>query len=132
MKALSVRQPWAFHILNSGKDIENRSWRTRHRGWIAIHASTKVEQDEDVDLPRGVRRPKPDQLVTGAIVGVVRVVDVVERKRSKWHLSGQLGWVLASPRRLKKPIRCKGKLSLWQVPPGAMAQITKQIGRLKD
>ena len=28
MKALSIRQPWAWAILHAGKDIENRDWRT--------------------------------------------------------------------------------------------------------
>lgn len=32
MKALSIRQPWAWLILHAGKDIENRVWQTRFRG----------------------------------------------------------------------------------------------------
>jgi len=40
MKALSVRQPWAWLIVNAYKDIENRDWATKLRGRIWIHAST--------------------------------------------------------------------------------------------
>jgi hypothetical protein len=30
--ALSVRQPWAWLIVNGYKDVENRSWTTHYRG----------------------------------------------------------------------------------------------------
>ena len=46
MKALSIRQPWAWLILHGGKDIENRDWATRFRGRVLIHASKGVTQDE--------------------------------------------------------------------------------------
>ena len=39
MKALSIRQPWAWLIVNGHKDIENRSWPTRFRGPVLIHAA---------------------------------------------------------------------------------------------
>ncbi len=46
MKALSIRQPWAWAILNAGKRIENRSRKDgripdvcRHRGPLLVHAS---------------------------------------------------------------------------------------------
>lgn len=38
MKALSIRQPWAWLILHGGKDMENRSRRTHMRGRICVHA----------------------------------------------------------------------------------------------
>jgi len=28
MKAITIKQPWAWAIVFAGKDIENRSWRT--------------------------------------------------------------------------------------------------------
>lgn len=42
MKALSIRQPWAWLIANGYKDIENRSWRTNYRGPVLIHASAAM------------------------------------------------------------------------------------------
>lgn len=39
MKALSLTQPWATLIAIGAKRIETRSWSTRHRGDIAIHAA---------------------------------------------------------------------------------------------
>ncbi len=44
MKALSIKQPWAWAILNAGKDIENRNWKTNFRGKFYIHASKKFDK----------------------------------------------------------------------------------------
>lgn len=38
MKALTIRQPWAALIAAGVKTIETRSWPTKHRGPLAIHA----------------------------------------------------------------------------------------------
>jgi len=32
MKALSIRQPWAWLIVDGYKDIENSTWHTNYRG----------------------------------------------------------------------------------------------------
>jgi hypothetical protein len=37
-KALSIRQPWAHLIVAGIKQIENRTWTTRYRGPLLIHA----------------------------------------------------------------------------------------------
>lgn len=39
LPCLSVQQPWAWAILAGRKPVENRTWLTRHRGLLAIHAS---------------------------------------------------------------------------------------------
>ena len=49
MKALSIKQPWADHILFRGKDVENREWaeplrkveRRQIGQRIQIHAGKK-------------------------------------------------------------------------------------------
>ena len=38
MKALTLRPQWAWFVVNGHKDIENRSWPTRLRGRIWVHA----------------------------------------------------------------------------------------------
>lgn len=53
MKALSVKQPWAWAIIHAGKDIEKRTWRTDYRGPLLIHAG-KFHVDREV--PGGRRR----------------------------------------------------------------------------
>lgn len=38
MKAITVRQPWAWAIATGAKTVENRTRGTRYRGPLAIHA----------------------------------------------------------------------------------------------
>ena len=42
MKVLSLLQPWASLLANGIKLKETRSWKTNHRGQLAIHASQKL------------------------------------------------------------------------------------------
>lgn len=39
MKALTIRQPWASLILHDKKHYETRSWPTKYRGPLMIHAA---------------------------------------------------------------------------------------------
>lgn len=45
MKALTVLQPWASLIACGAKTIETRSWATKYRGPIAIHAGLSNKYD---------------------------------------------------------------------------------------
>lgn len=42
MKVISVMQPWATLIALGEKKFETRSWETKHRGELLIHASKKM------------------------------------------------------------------------------------------
>ena len=83
MKAVSVHQPWAWAILQAGKNVENRSWRTHHRGPLLVHAAKSRASYDAQDPARwlrlyGVVLPAWNELTTGAILGVVDVVGCVE------------------------------------------------------
>src|SRR5712692_3895082 len=80
VRTLSLRQPWAWLVVNGYKDIENRSWRTNHRGALLIHASSTT-----TTLQADLRRVKneyavdvPANLKFGGVVGIVDVVDCVK------------------------------------------------------
>ena len=133
MKAITLRQPWAWAIINAGKDIENRNWKTHFRGRVAIHTAvgmTRGEYDRVCEYIRGVngriRIPAYEELERGAIVGTVEIVDCVQDSDSSWFM-GEYGFVLARPKRLPKPIPCKGALSFWTVPQNIEARIKKAI-----
>ncbi|MBP8303913.1 MAG: ASCH domain-containing protein [Phycisphaerae bacterium] len=124
MKALTIRQPWAWAIIFGGKNIENRSWRTRYRGPVLIHAGAAY--DPEVSMPRGVRAPVRDKLQFSALIGVVELTDVVEKSRSPWF-QGEYGFVLAKPRPLKPPIRCSGRLGLWTPSAGQIRAVRARL-----
>ncbi|MCG6204177.1 ASCH domain-containing protein [Rhodopseudomonas sp. HC1] len=128
MKALSVRQPWPWCIFHVGKDIENRSWRTRFRGRLLIHASKGMTRDEyedclatvhalgmTVPFPAGLTMPAPEELERGVLLGTVEVVDCVKASLSLWF-SGPYGFVLRDPRLFDRPIAFTGARGLFDVP----------------
>jgi len=133
MKALSIRQPWVHAILNSGKDVENRSWQSSFRGWIALHSCAKPSRD--ARFPRGILIPDLDTLDYSAICGVAKLADMATKSRSKWFGRTReyvnYGWVLANVIPLKTPIPCKGSLGLWNVPPVALRKIKRQLPRIR-
>src|SRR5262245_46166865 len=103
LPALSVRQPWAWLIVNGYKDVENRSWRTRYRGPVLIHAGANTSELSERTMERIERRhgiKLPREFDTGGIIGLVDIVDCRSRTGSPWHVRGNIGWVLAKPRRL--------------------------------
>ena len=52
MKALSIRQPWAAAIVQLGKNIENRTWATRFRGPILIHAAKTISRQDMLEFDK--------------------------------------------------------------------------------
>lgn len=105
MKALSIRQPWAWLIVNGGKDIENRTWLTKFRGRLLVHASKGMTQAEyafaaDFAKSIGVTVPPAAELLRGGVIGSVEVVDSVEQHGSPWYMPGNKAMVLRDPRPL--------------------------------
>jgi hypothetical protein len=45
MKALTLTQPWASLMAAKAKRIETRSWQTKYRGPLAIHAAKGFPRD---------------------------------------------------------------------------------------
>lgn len=44
MKAITIKQPWATLIAKGYKKYEFRTWRTKYRGDILIHAGKGVDE----------------------------------------------------------------------------------------
>jgi hypothetical protein len=133
LKAISVRQPWAWLLIHGGKDVENRSRPTNFRGRVAIHASKGLHRADWYDAlmlirERGIPAPIEgggyeipcrDELDLGAIIGTVEIVDCVTASSSPWF-SGPYGYVMRNPQPCG-PIQAKGALGLWnwEVPDAA-------------
>ena len=131
IKALTIRQLWAELILRGRKPYELRSWRTKYRGPLAIHASAKVDAEDARQLGLD-----PEGLIAGAFVGVVILSDVRPHTREDARLlkkrragfgwfPGNFSWVLKKPRRIR-PVKAKGQLNLFKVP----KVVERRIGKL--
>jgi hypothetical protein len=127
MKTLSIRQPWAWLILHGGKDVENRTWASRVRGRVLIHASgtmTRAEYDDAAAfvagithlLPAPVTLPEFAALPLGGIVGSVEILRCVAQSESPWF-GGPLAFVLAKPES-REFFPCKGRLGFFEVEVG--------------
>ena len=128
MKALTVRQPYAWAILYAGKNIENRSWTTKYRGPLLIHAGASFNQNP---LPHRLPAPKPDDYFRKAILGEVELIDIVESSRSRWYEEGSFAWLLADPRPFSTPILCKGHLGLWDLSPAEEQAVRRRRRDMK-
>jgi hypothetical protein len=127
MKAITLIQPWATLIVIGHKRYETRSWRTRHRGQLLIHAGLKVDSAylarPEVAALLG-DRPVP----TGCLVGVCNLLDCfptedvhgtigdVERLVGDF-VNGRYAWQLRDVREFREPTPCRGALGVWNAPP---------------
>lgn len=103
MITLSVRQPWAWLIVNGHKDIENREWPTGFRGRILIHAGKTMARRYYQDvldslaaaIPESVLSAIPayEALERGGVVGVATIADCIQRSDSPWW-QGPYGFVM--------------------------------------
>jgi hypothetical protein len=120
MKALTVRQPWAWLLLH-GKPVENRTWSTNYCGPLVIHAAKGMTRDEyeaavlfvaGFDRELAGRIPHPESLVRGAAIGEVLQTACVTAHPSPFFC-GPYGHVYEQPREYPVPIECTGRLGLW-------------------
>ena len=114
LKALSIRQPWAWLIVNGFKDVENRTWHTSVRGTFLIHSSatmtvgdyaacclflSSLEYTADEKQRLDETWPGFEHFERGGIVGSAELVSCVFRSESQWF-TGDVGFVLANPKPL--------------------------------
>lgn len=125
MKALSIRQPYAWLIVNGHKDVENRTWRTSYRGPVLIHAGKNYPKGEHAfysDGYRGRGYPADRESMIGGIVGIATITGCVTSSDSKWWI-GPVGFTLADARPLPAVIPCKGELGFFDVPADVLAML---------
>jgi hypothetical protein len=118
--AITIWQPWAWAIMEAGKDIENRSWRPPHSligRRIAIHAAARKTDralcrwiENEFDLPS-----VPRDLPTGCVLGTVILAGVIDphNEPDGWHERGFWGWQLSAPKPFREPIPARGYQRIW-------------------
>jgi hypothetical protein len=136
MKALSIQQPWAQYIAAGIKDIENRSWALKtFPQRVLIHTGKKKQFESTDNLPMLYQLiienaenigivPLIDDMPTGAIIGVVDIVDCnVEDDSSVWSNFSDdpahpiYNLKLVNAKLFKEPIlNVKGKQGIFDVP----------------
>lgn len=140
MKALSIRQPWVWCILNAGKRVENRTWATSYRGPVLIHAAKTCTVREHVDFCNSVWGTAPyaesvilaakshkgvpefEDLSRGGFVARAKLVGCVHERdkhllcaKDKPWFFGPYGFILDGVEPISF-VPYKGKLGLFEVP----------------
>lgn len=162
MRAITVRQPWAWAIVHAGKDVENRTRNIAgsYRGPLAIHAGLSTASVEEAMYDPRVRTPyselvdqgrRPD-LRYGAILGVVDLVDAHPAdylpdpggdpaaytpcspwaQYPNWLLDPMWHLALKNPRALAEPMPYRGRLGLWTLPDDVAATVTDRTTKGKN
>lgn len=143
IRVLTIHQPFADEILYGDKWCENRTWETKYRGELFIHAN-KWNRYE----PAG---ESPGKGVIGAIIGKVTLADCfpvtsIHKYRNNYygrpdkqhripaeleaihqfseseqwseesfrHVCGEFCFIFTNAEPLPKPIPAKGKLNIWR------------------
>jgi len=130
MRAITVRQPWAWAIVHGGKDVENRTRNLAgsYRGPVAVHAAKEVDLDAVYPTPAGsfVGESGGDAWEhLGHIIGVATLAEAHHPGDqwfdctngltcSPWAMPGQWHLRLRNPRPLPAPIPARGFLGLWE------------------
>jgi hypothetical protein len=107
--ALTIKSPWAQLVTQGVKDVENRGWYTSYRGPLYIHAGKGIDKDAMAAHGHLLSGEYP----SGAIIGLVDVIDCVQDSDSEWAEAGSWHWILANARALPEPVPAKGQLGLW-------------------
>lgn len=124
MKVLTIKQPWATLIMQGDKRFEFRSWQTKYRGDLLIHAGKGIDKEAMKRLAKYL----PDEIPLGKILGKVTLVDCIrmcpEFKEmllkensdiyTKSSFSENFGWQVENVQVFDEPIEAKGHLSLWE------------------
>ena len=116
MRAITIHQPWAWAIVSGAKRVENRTWATRYRGPLLIHAGKSTRSLHC--WPTGIDPPPSCEFVFGALLGTVDLVDCVplDDVADDPFAAGPWCWVLESPQALALPIPYPGRQGLFVVP----------------
>lgn len=122
MKAISIKQPWAWLIASGYMTVENRKWYTAHRGDIMIHASkSKFDLETDINFVQqkfGVLVDR-DQLLFGKCLAVAELTGCTKAPQERidryCHKEGHFAWILRRIRPIE-PFPARGKLNLFDIP----------------
>ena len=131
---LSVRQPFAWAIVQGLKDTENRwgGFACTHHGLFLVHTGkecTAAEYSKGVarihKVDRSIVVPPLAELPRGGIVGRARAKRYVRKSSSPWF-DGPIGIELAEQRPMPF-VKCGGALGWFHCPDEAFIELRRLV-----
>ena len=129
LKALTIRQPWAWAVIYAGRDVENRRWQTAYRGPLLIHAAKQADPAAAARLlwtmsdPEAFGQPRTAFEARGAIIGIAYLSEILTDSPSQWAEQRCYHWKLESPAPVDAPVPCQGRQRLWNPPRAAVEAV---------
>jgi len=137
MKAITLWQPWASAVALQQKRFETRSWPTKYRGPLAIHASSRINSEDnatftrnllclhqiDLDVWNEYCECEYKFLPFGEVVATCDLIDCFRIEKARpgtteelWgdYSPGRFAWKLQNIQRLTTPIPATGRQGLWE------------------
>lgn len=128
LKALSLKQPFAWLIANGYLLVDDRSWGTSYRGPILIHASKGLYEEyyQYIKSHTDIPIPDRDQLEYGGVVGMAKLVLCCKpgelpaglSREQRSHFGGvhveYYGFLFSQARPLPL-MPCAGKLGIFEI-----------------
>ena len=124
MKVITIKQPWATLIKEGYKKYEFRTWNTKYRGEILIHAGLGVDKEAlerfkeyNLEYPKGCIIAKAELTdsiyVDDEFIATIGPTNPLVYKNiiEKDNWDGY-GFKLENVKKIK-PIPIKGQLGLW-------------------
>lgn len=126
MKVITIKQPWATLIAKGYKEYEFRTWKTKYRGDILIHAGKSIDKKAMERFKNlNLEYPLGQIIAKATITDCVKVDEglrnilakkdpvvykgVINKTSNDWD---GYGFKLEDIKEIN-PIKINGKLSLW-------------------
>lgn len=124
MKVITIKQPWATLIAEGYKEYEFRTWKTKYRGEILIHAGKGIDKKAMERFKHlNLEYPKGQIIAKAKLTDCIYVDEEFSQKMYKIDSKVYKGLIdkenwdgygfkLENVKKIK-PISINGKLSLW-------------------
>lgn len=140
MKALTILQPYAHLIRDRHKRVENRTWPTRYRGLIYIHAGksrSMLDIENGMDVETEIEL---SAMAFGAVVAIAELVDCLRIEeiqsgkhdaahpwlKTHYHTFGPWCWVLDRVHAIG-PWPYRGAQGLFEIDDDELGNIANQF-----
>jgi hypothetical protein len=123
MKAISMAQPYAWLFSRGYLRIDDRRWRTNHRGPVLIHASKSFDLAYYEWVKRSTNWPLPEiqDFQHGGVIAVAQITGCLRPsaaggiERSHMGAPGHFGIVISTPIPMSF-IPARGKPMIFELP----------------
>lgn len=127
MKVLSLKEPFASLVMRNIKQVETRSWQTKYRGVLYIHASLGKVNIKDKGTLELLELLNNNNFKYGYIIAKCNLVDCIymdkeyikkiKNNKTEYQCGiyavGRYAWILENIEAIDNPIPAKGKLGIW-------------------